>query len=80
MGHSGTSHLGQSERVEADAPVAAVEAMLAAGRFPQDPAIRWARVVVAVHGNGVPSQVMRFPVHAARAEAAIDWNIPGSEF
>lgn len=64
--------------VEADNPKSAVEAMLRAGRVPQVPGLRWARVVVAVHGNGVPSQVMRFPIHAEQGQA-IDWELPGTE-
>ena len=41
--------LAELPSIEADDPVAAVEALLAAGRYPQDPAIRWARVVVGFH-------------------------------
>ena len=36
----------------------------ALGRYPQVAGLRWARVVTAMHPNGVPAQVMRFPIHA----------------
>ena len=29
--------------------------------------------------NGLPRQVARFPIHAERTDAAIDWNYPASE-
>jgi hypothetical protein len=54
--------------VEADDPAKAVEAMLAKGCFPQDPAIRWARVVVGIHDNGVPRLG-----HAISGHARTDW-------
>ena len=65
--------------VEAENPAAAVEAMLATGRYPQDPAIRWARVVLSVHSDGSPRFLLRFPVHAEQSNAAIDWELPGSQ-
>jgi hypothetical protein len=61
--------------IEADDPAKAVEALLANGCFPQDPLIRWARVVVSVHDNGVPSLVMRFPVTPERTGVVIDWDL-----
>jgi hypothetical protein len=64
--------------VDADDPRSAVEALLKAGRVPQVPALRWARVVLSTHENGVPSQVMRFPITADEG-AAIDWNLPGTD-
>jgi hypothetical protein len=48
--------------VEADSPQAAVEALLAAGRYPQEPGLRWANVAIEVHPNGVPARVMRFGI------------------
>jgi hypothetical protein len=51
--------------VEADIPQAAVEALLAAGRVPQIPGLKWANVATEVHPNGVPARVMRFAIHAA---------------
>ena len=71
--------LAELPSIEADDPVAAVEALLAAGRNPQDPAIRWARVVVGFHPDGSPRFLLRFPMHAERTEAAIDWELPGSD-
>ena len=53
--------------------------MLAEGRYPQDPAIGWARVVVGLHPDGSPRFLLRMPVHAERTEAAIDWELPGSD-
>jgi hypothetical protein len=70
--------LAELPSIEADDPQKNVEAMLAAGRVPLDPAIRWARVVVAVHDNGVPSQVMRFPITAENGPA-IDWKLLDSD-
>ena len=63
--------------VEADDPVEAVEAMLAAGRYPQDPSVRWARVVVGLHLDGSPRSLLRVAVHAERTNVAIDWNVGG---
>jgi hypothetical protein len=48
--------------IEAEDPPSAVEALLAAGRVPQALGLRWARVVTAVHDNGVPKSVVRFPL------------------
>jgi hypothetical protein len=62
--------------VEAENPAAAVEAMLAAGKYPQDPAIRWARVVLGVHESGRPSCLARFPITPQRTETAMDWDLP----
>jgi len=54
--------------------------MLAQGCVPQNPAIRWARVVVRFHPDGSPRSLLRFPVHVERTGAAIDWEVPWSEF
>ena len=56
--------------VEADSPQAAVELLLANGRYPQVPGLRWANVVVEVHSNGVPARVMRFAIHTEKGAAA----------
>jgi hypothetical protein len=69
----------QLPSVDADSPGTAVEAMLQAGRGPQVQGLRWARVVLSVHDNGVPRQVMRFPIRAECTDAAIDWDLPGPE-
>ena len=71
--------LAELPSVEADDPQKAVEAMLVAGCYSQDPAIRWARVVVGVHNDGSPRFLLRMPVHFERTEAAIDWNLPETE-
>jgi uncharacterized protein (DUF1810 family) len=52
-----------------------VEALLAAGRVPQIPGLKWANVAIEVHSNGVPARVMRFAIHAENG-APIDWNLP----
>lgn len=64
--------------VDADSPQAAGEALLAAGRYPPEPGLRWANVAVEVHSNGVPARVMRFPIHAEDG-AEIDWTPLGSD-
>jgi hypothetical protein len=64
--------------VEADSPQAAVETLLAAGRVPQVPGLRWANVATEVHSNGVPARVMRCAIHAEKG-AAVDWNLPPRE-
>lgn len=63
--------------VDADSPVAAVEALLQAGRYPQTRGLRWARVVVAFRQDGTPIRLARFPIHVADEGAAIDWNVGG---
>jgi len=65
--------------IEAGEPQKAVEAMLVAGRYPQDPSIRWARVVVGFYPDGSPGFLLRFPVHVERTEAAMDWELLGSD-
>jgi hypothetical protein len=60
--------------VEADSPQAAVEVLLAAGRYPQEPGLRWANVAVEVYPNGIPARVRRFAIHIAVKGAAVDWN------
>jgi hypothetical protein len=50
--------------VRAAGPLEAAEAVLRDGRFAQVPGLRWARVVTAVHANGIAKRVMRFPIMA----------------
>lgn len=69
--------LAELQSIDAADPASAVEALLAAGRYPQRPGLRWARVVVGVHPDGSPRFLARFPIHLADAGAAIDWNAPG---
>jgi hypothetical protein len=64
--------------IEADSPEAAVESLLAQGRVPQVPGLRWANVAIEVHSTGVPARVMRFAIHAEKG-AAIDWDLPQRE-
>lgn len=57
--------------VEADDPMQAVERILAEGRYPQNPDLKWARVVLSeVDGRAV--QVLRVPIHAEKGPA-VDW-------
>jgi hypothetical protein len=55
--------------VESGSPQAAVEALLATGRVPQIPGLKWANVAIEVHSNGVPARVMRFAIHAENGSA-----------
>jgi hypothetical protein len=43
--------------------------MLDQGRFPQTPGLRWIRVVLTTHDNGVPKDAMRLAIHAEPEEA-----------
>jgi hypothetical protein len=57
--------------VEADTPMQAVERILAEGRYPQNPDLKWARIVLtAVEGRAV--HVLRVPIHAEQGPA-FDW-------
>ena len=58
--------------IEADDPMQAAELLVNAGRVPQNQPIAWARVVLTVHDNGRPRQVVRVPLTAAR-EIPVDW-------
>lgn len=48
--------------VEADSPERAATLLMESGRVPQDQSLKWACVVVAVHPNGRPKLVMRYPL------------------
>jgi hypothetical protein len=57
--------------VEADTPMQAVERILAEGRYPQNPDLKWARVVLTETG-GRAVKVLRVPIHAEKGPA-VDW-------
>lgn len=48
--------------VEADDPVSAVEGLLGTCQVPREPPLKWARVVISVHDNGQPHEVVRVPI------------------
>jgi hypothetical protein len=58
--------------VDAADPLAAVEELLRQGRVPQMGIMRWARVVLNVHENGRPRQVLRFAITPERVQP-IEW-------
>jgi len=63
--------------VEADTPEQAASLLVESGRVPQDQPLNWAHVVVAVHPNGRPKLVMRYPLTPEKITVA--WTPPSCE-
>ena len=61
--------------VEAEDPFSAVEKLLADGRYPQTPGIKWARVAVTYHPDGSIRHVVRVPINADLGPA-LEWGNP----
>lgn len=56
--------------VEAEDPISAVEKLLADGRYPQTPGIKWARVAVTYHPDGSIRHLPAVPtIHGPRRRA-----------